>query len=55
MTTTIILNELHHVKNNITRLTGRIDGTTTEGREILTELAFIRSQLNDTTDHLKAF
>ena len=49
-----LLFDMHHIKNNIVDLTRTVNGTTKEGREILTALAVIHDQLNSLTDHFKA-
>ncbi len=52
--TTLLLFNMHHLQNNLTRLTRKVDGTTETGREFLTELAVIRDQITNATDHIKA-
>ena len=48
-----LLYDMHHITNNLASLTRLIDGTTEAGRQILEDLAFIRSQVTATTDRLK--
>ena len=50
----IVIYDMHHIQNNITRLIRTIDENTAGGLETLTALASIRSQISNVTDSVKA-